>query len=219
MLSAELTQQLIERSRAEQTTVHAAISAAFLLALTQQPFRASDPLQCLHPINVRSHLSLPLPDAVGLYVTSSTTTHALESNSAFWDVARSVKSQLLQTDIAQQLVENSQTRQAIMANLPDTAAFAEMLKQLEYQLVVTNLGLIKIPQQYDKIRIEALYAPAVLSGNIPERVVGVSTVGDRISLTIIFAPPTDVDRVQSDRAATDFLLEGMGNVADELNRC
>jgi Condensation domain len=38
MLSTELTQQLIKRSRTEQTTVHAAISAAFLLALPQQPF-------------------------------------------------------------------------------------------------------------------------------------------------------------------------------------
>ncbi|MBD1865743.1 hypothetical protein H6F95_00200 [Cyanobacteria bacterium FACHB-471] len=36
VLSPELTQQLIQRSRAERTTVHGAISAAFLLTLTQQ---------------------------------------------------------------------------------------------------------------------------------------------------------------------------------------
>ncbi|MBD2075634.1 hypothetical protein H6F86_17385 [Phormidium sp. FACHB-592] len=103
-----------------------------------------------------------------------------------------------------------------MANLPDTAAFAEILKQLTFHLVVTNLGLIKIPQQYDKIRIEALYAPAVLSGNAPERVVGVSTLGDRISLTIVFAPPTDVDRAQSDRAVTDFLSKGVKRLEDAV---
>ncbi|MBD2075635.1 hypothetical protein H6F86_17390 [Phormidium sp. FACHB-592] len=101
MLSAELTQQLIERSRAEQTT------AAFLLALMQQPLRSSDPVQCVHPVNVRSHLSLPMLDAVGLYVNSGMTTHSLKPNSAFWNVARSVKSQLLQTDMAEQLVEDS----------------------------------------------------------------------------------------------------------------
>lgn len=209
MLSAELTQQLIKRSRTEQTTVHAAISAAFLLALTQQPFRSSDPLQCVHPVNVRSHLSLPMPDAVGLYVNSGVTTHSLEPNSAFWDVARSVKSQLLKTNIAEQLVEDSQTRQATLSKLPNTAAFAKLLQQLTSQLVVTNLGLIEIPQQYDEIRIEALYAPAVLSRNVPQRVVGVSTLGDRMFLTIVFAPPTDVDRAQSDRAATDFVSEGV----------
>lgn len=216
MLSAELTQQLIERSRTEQTTIQGAISAAFLLALMQQPLRSSDPLQCVHPINVRSHLSLPMPDAVGLYVNSCTTTHALEPNSAFWEVARSVKSQILQTDVVQQLVEDSQTRQATLANLPDPVALAEILKQVAFQLVVTNLGLIQIPQQYDKIRIEALYAPAVLSGNAPERVVGVSTLGDRISLTIVFAPPTDVNRDESDLAATNFLSEGMKHLENAV---
>ncbi|GAP94279.1 phthiocerol/phthiodiolone dimycocerosyl transferase family protein [Leptolyngbya sp. NIES-2104] len=216
MLSAELTQQLLERSRAEQTTVHGAISAAFLLALTQQPFRLSDPVNCVHPVNVRSHLSLPMPDAVGLYVNSCMTTHSLEPNSVFWDVARSVKSQILQTDVAQQLVEDSKTRQATLANLPDPVALAEILKQAAFQLVVTNLGLIKIPQQYDKIRIEALYAPAVLSGDPPERIVGVSTLGDRISLTIVFAPPADVDRDESDRAATNFLSEGVRRLEDAV---
>jgi Condensation domain len=216
MLSAELTQQLIKRSRTEQTTVHAAISAAFLLALTQHPFRSSDSLQCVHPVNVRSHLSLPMLDAVGLYVNSCMTAHSLEPNSAFWNVARSVKSQLLQTDIAEQLVEDSQARQATAAELPGTAAFAEMLKQSTSQLVVTNLGLIKIPQRYDEIRIEALYAPAVLSHNAPQQVVGVSTLGDRMFLTIVFASPTDVDRAQSDRAATDFLSEGMKRLKDAI---
>jgi Condensation domain len=215
MLSVELTQQLIKRSRTEQTTVHAAISAAFLLALTQQPFRSSDPLQCVHPVNVRSYLSLPMPDAVGLYVNSGVTTHSLEPNSAFWDVARSVKSQLLQADVAEQLIEDSQTRQATMTTLPDTATFAEVLKQLSSQLAVTNLGLIQIPQQYDKIWIEALYAPAVLSGNL-KRVVGVSTLGDRLSVMITFAPPTDGDRTQSDRAATDFLSEGVKRLKDAV---
>jgi NRPS condensation-like uncharacterized protein len=208
MLSAELTQQLIERSRAEQTTVHAAISAAFLLTLMQPPFHSNNPLQCVHPVNVRSHLSLPMPDAIGLYVNSGVTTHSLEPNSEFWDVARSVKSQLLQVDIVEQLIEDSQTRQATMTTLPDIVTFAEVLKQLSSQLAVTNLGLIQIPQQYDKIRIEALYAPAVLSGNL-KRVVGVSTLGSRLSVMITFAPPTDDDRAQSDRAATDFLSEGI----------
>jgi Condensation domain len=217
MLSAELTRQLIKRSRTEQTTVHAAISAAFLLALMQQPFRPSDPLRCLHPVNVRSHLSLPMPDAVGLYVNGGVTTHSLEPNSAFWDVARSVKSQLLQTDIAEQLAADSKARQATLAELPDTTAFAEILKQATSHLVVTNLGLIKIPQQYHEIQIEALYAPAVLPRNVPQRVVGVSTLGDRMFLTIGFAPPPDVDHAQSDRAATDFVSEGVKHLKGAID--
>ncbi|MGF1675250.1 MAG: hypothetical protein ACFCUV_16425 [Rivularia sp. (in: cyanobacteria)] len=43
----------MQRSRSEHTTVHGAISAAFLLALTQQDAKSSDMMRCLHPVNVR----------------------------------------------------------------------------------------------------------------------------------------------------------------------
>jgi NRPS condensation-like uncharacterized protein len=209
VLSPELTEQLIQRSRAEHTTVHGAISAAFLLALTQQEVKPSDAIRCSHPVNVRSQLSLPMPDGVGVYVFFCMTTHSLQVDSAFWDVARSVKSQLLQTDIAQQLVEESQLRQSTMANLTDATAFAEeMRSQYPCQLLVTNLGRIDMAQQYGNIQIEALHAPAVMSGLV-ERIIGVATLGDRLALTISSTPLMDVDRTESERAATAFLSAGV----------
>ena len=209
VLSPELTQQLIQRSRAERTTVHGAISAAFLLALTQQDLKPSDVLQCMHPVNVRSQLSLPIPEGVGLYISLCMTSHSLHGDAAFWDVARSVKSQLSQIDIAQQLVEESQLRQSVMATLTDAAAFAEAGRSQYFcQLTVTNLGRIDLVQQYGSIRIEALHAPVVMP-NVSERIVGVATLGDRLALTISSTPLMNVDRSQSDRAATAFLLEGV----------
>jgi hypothetical protein len=209
VLPPELTQQLIQRSRAEQTTVHGAISAAFLLALTQQDVKPSDVMRCLHPVNVRSQLSLPMPDGVGLYNSFCVTNHSLQADSAFWDVARSVKAQLLQTDIAQQLVEERQLQQSAMANLTDAAAFVEAARsQILCQLTVTNLGRIDMAQQYGNIRIEALHAPAVTSGLVG-RVVGVATLGDRLALTLSSTPLMDVDRAESDRAATAFLSSGV----------
>ena len=209
LLSPEFIQQLIQRSRAEHTTVQGAISAAFLLALTQQDAKFSDMMRCLHPFNVRSQLPLPMPDGVGLYLSLGMTTHSLQADSAFWDVARSVKSQLSQIDIAQQLVEERQLRQPTMANLTDATAFIEAAQsQYLCQLNVTNLGRIDMAQQYGNIRIEALHAPAVTS-SLVERVVGVATLGDRLTLTLSFTPLMDVDRAQSDRAATAFLSSGV----------
>ncbi|GAA6615336.1 hypothetical protein NUACC26_011270 [Scytonema sp. NUACC26] len=63
-------------------------------------------------------------------------------------------------------------------------------------------------QQYGNIRIEALHAPAVTSGLVG-RVVGVATLGDRLTLTLSFTPLMDVDRAESDRAATAFLSSGV----------
>jgi NRPS condensation-like uncharacterized protein len=209
LLSPEFTQQLIQRSRAEGTTVHGAINAAFLLTLTQQDVKLSDVLRCLHPVNVRSQLSLPMPEGVGLYIYMCMTTHSLQADSAFWDVARAVKSQLSQIDIAQQLVEERQLRQPTMANLTDATAFVEAAQsQYLCQLNVTNLGRIDMAQQYGNIRIEALHAPAVTSG-VVGRNVGVATLGDRLALTISSTPLIDVDRSQSDRAATAFLSAGV----------
>jgi NRPS condensation-like uncharacterized protein len=207
VLSAELTQKLIQRSRAEHTTVHGAISAAFLLALTQQD-APSDVIRCLHPINVRSQLSLPMPDGVGLYLSLGTTTHSLQADSAFWDVARSVKSQLSQIDIAQQLVEKCQLLQPTMANLTDVTAFVEEVRsQYSHPLTVTNLGRINMAQQYGDIRIEALqFLPPT---GVVGRVVGVATLGDRLALTLSSAPLMDVDRAVRDRAATAFLSAGV----------
>jgi NRPS condensation-like uncharacterized protein len=210
VLSPELTQQLIQRSRAEHTTVHGAISAAFLLALTQQDVKLSDVMRCSHPVNARSQLSLPMPDAVGLYVCLRMTTHSLEADSAFWDVARSVKSQLSQIDTAQQLVEERQLRQPMMANLTDATAFVEEVRsQYLCQLTVTNLGRINMAQQYDNIRIEALHVPIPASGVDLGQIVGVATLGDRLALTLSSTPLIDVDRAWSDRAATAFLSAGV----------
>ncbi|WP_193199788.1 condensation domain-containing protein [Nostoc sp. MG11] len=207
LLSPEFTQRLIQRSRAEGTTVHGAISAAFLL--TQQDVKPSDVLRCLHPVNVRSQLSLPMLEGVGLYICMCMTTHSLQADSTFWDIARSVKSQLSQIDIAQQLVEERQLRQPTMANLTDATAFVEATQsQYLCQLNVTNLGHIDMAQQYGNIRIEALHAPAVTSG-VVERNVGVATLGDRLALTISSTPLMDVDRTESDRAATAFLSSGV----------
>jgi NRPS condensation-like uncharacterized protein len=106
------------------------------------------------------------------------TTHSLQTDSAFWDVARSVKSQLSQINIAQQLVEERQLRQPTMAKLTDATALVEAVQsQFPTQQSVTNLGRIDMAQQYGDIRIEALHAPAVMSG-VVGRIVGVATFGE-----------------------------------------
>jgi hypothetical protein len=207
---------VLSPERAERTTVHGAIGAAFSLAepflrniaLAQQDVKG-DTLRCMHPIDVRSQLSLPIPEGVGLYISSCMTSHSLQADAAFWDVARTVKFQLSQIDIAQQLVEESQFRQLAMANLTDATAFAETVRsKYSCQLHVTNLGRIDLAQEYGDIRIEALHAPVVMP-NVGGRIVGVATLGDRLALTISSTPLMNVDRTQSDRAATAFLVEGV----------
>ncbi|GAP94275.1 condensation domain-containing protein [Leptolyngbya sp. NIES-2104] len=203
VLSTNLTQQLIQRSRAEQTTVHGAISAAFLLALAPQ---VGNPIRCLHPVNVRSHLSLPMSDGVGLYFCFCVTSHSLQAGSEFWEIARSVKSQLSQIDIAQQLTEERQLRQPMISHLTDAAAFmADMQSQYPSHLTVTNLGRVDIAQQYGNIRIAALYAPVAMPGVDEGLTLGVATLGNRLALTLVSNSQMD----GSDQTATALLSKGV----------
>ncbi|MBD2056442.1 hypothetical protein H6F88_10520 [Oculatella sp. FACHB-28] len=203
VLSTELTQHLIQRSRTEQTTVHGAISAAFLLALAPQ---FANPIRCLHPVNVRSQLSLPMPDGVGIYFCFCVTSHSLQEGSKFWDIARSVKSQLSQIDIAQQLIEERQLRQPIVAHLTNAAAYiADLRSQYPSHLTVTNLGRVDMAQQYGNVRITALHAPVAMPGVDGGLTLGVVTLGDRLALTLI-----STSRMEGcERAATTLLSKGV----------
>lgn len=202
-LSPELTQQLIQCSRTEQTTVHGAISAAFLLALAPQ---FANPIRCLHPVNVRSQLSLPMPDGVGVYFCFCSTSHSLQADSKFWEIAQSIKSQLSQIDIAQQLIEERQLRQPIVASLTSTATYiADLQSQYPSHLTVTNLGRVDMVQQYGNIRIKALHAPVAMPDMDEGLTVGVATLGDRLALTLISTSRMD----GGEHVATALLSKGV----------
>lgn len=213
LLSLPLTQQLSDRCRAEQTTIHGAISAAFLLTLARQAAATEVPLQCLSPINVRSQLTPAVEQSVGLYITYGLTHHPLTADSLFWDIARSQTAQLAKARFPQKLLENFSPRQAAMENCPTALNVVQgMQQQYSFDLLVTNLGRVEIEPQAGTLQIEALYGPAVMTGVANERVVGVVTLGDRLSLTAVF-PATSISAI----TATQTLEEGLSVLHHAVN--
>ncbi|MFM7600429.1 MAG: condensation domain-containing protein [Pseudanabaena sp.] len=187
ILSAQLTKQLSVLCREEHTTVHGAIGAAFLLALASQGKTDLSHYKCLSPISIRSHLPATVQEDVGLYITYGLTHHQVTASSLFWEVARSLKSQLDDARQLQQLFGNFAPRQAVMTTCPDAQIVVQgMQQQYGYDLLVTNLGKLTFGQQFGGLKVKELYAPAVMAGVENERVVGVATLGDRLSLTACF---------------------------------
>jgi hypothetical protein len=213
LLSSSLTKQLGDRCRKENTSVHGAISAAFLLTLARQKELAVPQLKCLSPISVRSHLHPAVEQAVGLYITYGLTHHQLAADSSLWEVARSLKSQLSEAMQPHQLFGEFSPRQDVMSSCPDAQMVAQgMQMQYGYDLLVTNLGRLEIEQQFGSLRIEELYGPAVMSGVEDERVVGVATLGDRLSLIAAFPASST-----SDTNATRTLEEALVLLGDAVN--
>lgn len=204
-LSADLTQRLCDRSRQEKTSVHAVIAAAFLIALVRRKGVAPSQLKCLSPINVRSHLIPAVGEVVGLYITYGLTHHELLLDSSIWETARSLKSQLSKAMRPDRLFEIVPHRQAAIDTLPSSQAIVQgMQQQHGYDLLVTNLGRLNFGQQFGSLEIESLYGPAVMAGVEQERVVGVATLGDRLSLTVC-SPSIST----SDSEASIFLAEAL----------
>jgi NRPS condensation-like uncharacterized protein len=210
LLSVELTQQLVERCRREQTTVHGAVSAAFIGAWASQNSAEEQPVRCLSPINVRSQLALSDTKDLGIYISYGVTSHDLQNNDSFWEIARGVKLQLAQIDLSQQLPTELAHRQAVTNSLPTASAVvAGMQSQYGYHLLVTNLGRLDIPQQFGSIQLTEFYGPAVMAGLDRERIVGVATLGDRLSLTVLCPASDAEDGITTDLAATNFMAEGL----------
>jgi NRPS condensation-like uncharacterized protein len=180
-LSPEITTQLIQHCRQEGTTVHAAICAAWLFAIAQND-DSTQPLQCFSPVNLRPYFA-SLQEC-GLYISSARTTHTITSQTQFWQLARSLKSDLMQQ--ANDIHQYVQQRTALtLANPSPEFVHRLFTKRCSSDVMVTNLGRLSIPQQYGNLFLSAVYGPIVLSGFEQERVCGVVTLGDRLFFTIV----------------------------------
>jgi NRPS condensation-like uncharacterized protein len=188
VLEGRQTRALRDRARAEQTTVHGCIGAAFLLAIASDS-TITEPLRCLSPINVRQHLPATVAEAIGLYITYGLSVHDDLHRQNFWEVARSLTHQL--KPALQDPFNGVATRHEVIASQPPAELIVQgMQQQYGYDLLVTNLGHLHLQSGANPINITELYGPAVMANMPQERVVGVATVGDRLSLT--FCSPRDV---------------------------
>jgi hypothetical protein len=213
-LSATLTGQLRDRARTEHTTVHGAISAAFLLALAQQRATRS-PLRCLSPVNVRSHLTSPVAETVGLFIGYGLTHHEIHADSSLWDIARALTAQLAAR--SPEVWQGFLQREAVMATCPEPQiVMAGMQQKYGYDLLVTNLGPLPFTQQVGSLRLEELHGPAVMTGIETGRVVGVSTLGDCLSVIVAGHAQTASAQEMSEFLAIALQLLGANlNPGDE----
>ena len=91
-ISPETTRLLASCCHQEQTSVHGAICAAFLLAIARQnPSEQVTNLNCFSAINIRQYLVPAVGEDVGYYVNGKQTRHSLSPNATLWEVAHSVK--------------------------------------------------------------------------------------------------------------------------------
>lgn len=188
-LSSTETNALISTCRQEQTTVHGAICAAFLLAIYSDEEKSSI-LKCTSPVSIRRYLPANMAEDFGFYFALFVTSHAITDDDNFWELARSLKSQLHEQISLSSICTTISQQQALISTNPNPKLVQQVLYETyAYDILVTNLTRLNIQQQFGQLQLKAIYGPAVTTGSESDRVVGVATLGDTMFFTFTYFEP------------------------------
>ena len=122
-----------------------------------------------------------------LSIVETTVNCAPERN--FWDIAREFKKNFSRGSRDEALFFMPLMFSKIRTQFPP--GDLEMVmpsffgKPVKYDFSITNLGRLPIPERNGNLQVEAYYGPLVNSSPY-ERTVGVSTLGDQMSLSLLF---------------------------------
>lgn len=188
-LSSAETNALISTCRQEQTTVHGAICAAFLFTIYSDEKKSSI-LKCMSPVSIRRYLPPNMAEDFGFYFTITVTSHAITDDNNFWELARSLKSQLHQQISLSSICTTISQQQALISTNPNPKLIQQVsLETYGFDILVTNLTRLNIQQEFGQLQLRAIYGPAVTPGSESDRVVGVATLGDTMFFTFTYFEP------------------------------
>ncbi len=199
-LQGDLLKKLTAFARQRETTIHAALCAALLLATRDAAFAEEVAsgrrltLGCWSAVSLRGELSPPVGEELGLYISQVTTFHDLlrrqRNAPSLWQLAAEVKEQLSQT------LKNGEQ----YLTLPMIGMFIPFGKNPGPRFVrrfdgaspaaigVTNISRLPIPAHFGPFTIDNFHM--VVSPSVVTRVLAaITTFGDRLNLNLLYAEP------------------------------
>jgi hypothetical protein len=201
-LSPRQTSLLLKSTRREQTTVHAALSAALVL-IGRESLSAwkEHGVRVLSPISL--HKALNVENDCVLAVTGGIVSFAPPSGSSFWDLARWAKEGLLPFQTMEGVRRGAGRLEKTFSNHANVDTVAQAMAQgMGYELVVTNVQQFPFDNKFGDLTLEGLWGPSALNGFEGEQAVGVATVNG--SLHMVHTSYTPIDTFLS--RAVDLLM-------------
>lgn len=183
-LSPLETDKLVARCRQEQTTVHGALCACFLLSLAAQVGSSQETiLKCLSPFNLRNYLTIPVGENFGEYVARLLTSHSLNQQTQFWDLAREVKHQINQAVVDKKIYSGSSIAKSFLSTNPNKITVRQYgLNMVNSDISITNLGRLEIPVYRTGLELEKLYFTVTGLRHEPI-IVAIATIAGRMCVT------------------------------------
>ena len=181
-LSPGQTSLLVKSARRQQTSVHAAISAALVLTGRESlPTWKEQGVRVLSPISL--HKALNVENDCVLALTAGIVSFAPSSGSGFWDLARWAKEGLrpFQTMEGVRRVSGMLEKKFSSPANVETVARA-MAQEMGYELVVTNVQQFPFENRFGDLTLEGLWGPSALNGFEGEQAVAIATVNGSLHM-------------------------------------
>jgi len=186
-LTAEQTVALAARSRAEDTTVHAALCTAFLRAFGEwggDGWRRT----IQSPVNLRERLRSPVGESFGLFVNLVEFRINCMPERHFWEVARAIKQGFTRRSVDEHIFNSlieANIAMPVLREVLTPRSVAQTFMAVKHDLSISNLGRLDFPVQYGSMRLEALFGP-ILGGDPEDVVLGVVTLEGKMDLSLSF---------------------------------
>jgi len=185
VLTSEQTAALVARSRAEGTTVHAALCVAFLRAFGE--FHGDGWKRKIQsPISLRDRLTRPVGESFGLFVNLVEFRVDCAPERNFWEVARKIKQGFIQRTLNKHIFNSLIEAKVVMNEIGKVITpkiVAQSFMAMDHDLSITNLGRLDFPVRYGSLQLEALFGP-ILGGDPEDIVLGVTTIGGKMHFSL-----------------------------------
>ncbi|MBB5440460.1 NRPS condensation-like uncharacterized protein [Pedobacter sp. AK017] len=180
--SMELTKAIVKRSKLEQTTVHGALGAALVAALTNDQMDKT-PVRIMHPISARKTLNMG--EDFSLLINIVTSAYHTSSSDKFWDIAREVRQSVAVTQNAEWIGSDTRAAQQLFnSNLSLETIQQALAAGTSHEIMLTNLGELAFETIFGPLQLLHLWGPMVLTPHLEARTVGVATFNGELTLTV-----------------------------------
>lgn len=193
-------QTLIKNCKQHQVTVNTALLTALLATQLEQQERKERKIKIIIPVNVRERYSVKAEKTFGFFALGSFVEYNYDKTLGFWENTQKFQ-KMLELKLGDEEISHGQIKRLLSPFLWDSQYFvrygfldncvsesllgrSKLLEEVSF-LPVTNLGMVKIPRTFGRLKLEAVFGPCVFAGDA-EKVVGITTVNDTLTVTVSY---------------------------------
>ncbi len=179
-LTRALTNELRRRSRAEETTVHAALIVTAVEAARQLSGELREAtVNVCSAIDARGMIGAD--EDVALLAGGGTIAVEPQTD-GFWKTARLTKRSIALLQAPGAMSHMMETIGQAISKRPDKRQIAALMAGLNFEINISNLGILPIETSIGALTITTLWGPSILAGFEGEQEIGVATVNGALGL-------------------------------------